>query len=287
MIRTARVWVVAAGLAGVVVGPAAAQEKTETRRQAVLRTSGEFLPNGAGYKVTAVDPDGPCAQMGHATDPTVRGIMDVGDIVVKVDGRAVRDRRGLFDLLNDGQRKNGTVAELSESFATLAAAKADAAKLRRWSAGMQPPDSGWKLRTITIEGADSQSARPKADAGPKTQGLFAAVYDKMERDKQVLDRLKDIVPIDRLKKGKEAGDTMKWVAKMLHDPDAAIEEKAKEGQKELQKQQGLRDYVQNVQDAYKRAKDDMLGMTGPLAEKQFGKVNGLVEKFNREAARLP
>lgn len=206
--------------------------------------------------------------------------------------------------------KDDSAAEFAATCKTLAAAKQEAAGLQKWSQGMQPPTTTWKLKKIYIEGEDAAVGPPK-DAAPKTPNLFTVVEQKMERDKAIMDGLKDLgvgktdtgkfaadlltrpedvltkeVVLNGLKKAASVaeGEAKKkleqMTADLLADPNAKLTEvKGKFG-----------DYLGNVQAAYKRAKDakeEMMGLTGTLAEKKFKDVNTLIDNYNRETANAP
>lgn len=169
--------------------------------------------------------------------------------------------------------KTNAAAELDGSFKTLAAAQAEAARLKRWSDSMQP-GSGWRLQTIFIEGEDAASDKPPAgdkEPSPKVPGFWQAVADHASRGKELLDRLTDLKEI-------------------VEDPDAALARKGKEAQDKLKEYTGLRDYMKNVEGAYaraKEAKDKLLGQEASLTADSFAKVNALVKAYNDAAAGLP
>src|SRR5260370_9851330 len=77
------------------------ESASNRRRQAVLRLNGKFLPNGGGYAVSDIDPDGPGADMRSIDeDRPVRGTLEKGDVITKVGGKSFTDRREFFDRLN-------------------------------------------------------------------------------------------------------------------------------------------------------------------------------------------
>jgi len=82
-------------------------EKTESRRQAVLKVTGTFLPDLGGLKITRAPTSGPGANMDlpNAAKPT-RGILDVGDVITKVEGKKFKDRREFLNLMNAAYKKN-------------------------------------------------------------------------------------------------------------------------------------------------------------------------------------
>lgn len=201
-------------------------------------------------------------------------------------------------------------AEFAGFSKTLAGAQRRAAELKRWSESMQPPDSEWKLRKIFLEGEDAKADPPKA-AGPKVPDFAAALVQKVERDKQVSDALKDL-GVGKTETGKFAADLAQDPAKTLTKEvvlmglNKAISTATGEAKKRLEQEvadflkepnakltgtkEYFSDYLKNVQGAYKRAKDakeELLGLTGSLAEKKFKEVNDLVAAYNREAAKAP
>jgi len=102
---------VAAGVTWAVTPTAAQDEKTESRKQAVLQLTGEFVPDRGGFKVTAAPTEGPGAnlELPNAAQQT-RGILEKGDVITAVEGKAFRDRREFLDLMNDANaRNNGRV----------------------------------------------------------------------------------------------------------------------------------------------------------------------------------
>jgi hypothetical protein len=79
---------------------------------------------------------------------------------------------------------------------------------------------------------------------------------------------------------------VRWVAKLLNDPDAAMKDKTAEGMDQLAKAQGLKDYIKNIQDSYQRAKDAkdmMMSLEKSEMDKQFKSVNDLIARYNKEA----
>lgn len=100
-------------------------EKTESRRQAVLKVTGIFLPDSGGLKITETPTSGPGANMElpYAAPPT-RGILDAGDVITEVEGQRFKDRREFLDLMNAAHKKNGgkvriTVKDASTSKSTV------------------------------------------------------------------------------------------------------------------------------------------------------------------------
>jgi hypothetical protein len=88
----------------------AADPAVPTRIQAMLRISGEFLPDQAGMKLTAVDESGPCGRLDRADAPgKYRGILEKGDIIRTVDGKRFATLADFQKLLNDGHAARGTV----------------------------------------------------------------------------------------------------------------------------------------------------------------------------------
>jgi C-terminal processing protease CtpA/Prc len=82
------------------------KEKTESRKQAVLKVTGTFLPDSGGLKVTETPTSGPGANMEVPGDPNRRGILDAGDIIIEVEGKKFKDRREFLDLMNAAYAKN-------------------------------------------------------------------------------------------------------------------------------------------------------------------------------------
>jgi S1-C subfamily serine protease len=99
-------------------GPADSSEKPRLpgareavrRLQAMLRTRGEYLPDGKGYRITYVASDGPAANLAPDDGESVRGVLDVGDVILAIDGKPFHDRREFLDLMNEAfERKGGKV----------------------------------------------------------------------------------------------------------------------------------------------------------------------------------
>ena len=86
--------------------------KTETRRQAVLGLNGSFLPDAKGFKIAAVDPVGPCAEL-RSADAAAGGSLERGDIVTAIDGRPFADRTEYFALLNQAVKDNKGKAKIT------------------------------------------------------------------------------------------------------------------------------------------------------------------------------
>ena len=91
---------------GVMAGPGPVAHgqapRKEKRVQAVLRLNGTFLLARGGFRISAVDPNGPGAKLElPGADRPTRGILDVGDVITAVEGRRFEDRREFLDLLND------------------------------------------------------------------------------------------------------------------------------------------------------------------------------------------
>jgi hypothetical protein len=78
---------------------------TETRPQAILGMTGDMLPDGMGLKVATVRANGPAAKLTSAAKANIPGILDRGDVITAVDGKAFASWRKYFDLLNDSNRK--------------------------------------------------------------------------------------------------------------------------------------------------------------------------------------
>ena len=132
-------------------------------------------------------------------------------------------------------------------------------------------------RLYIVDPTDGQTA-PK----PRTRSFMDAVYQKIERDKNVQNSLKDL--------GIGKTETGRFAAGLLTDPAKAYSEQLGEKAKTMLKDRGLEDFKNNVAGAYKRArdaKDELIGLTGSLADKNFKEVNGLVAKYNREASSPP
>ena len=85
---------------------APAQQKAEARLQAVLRISGKVLPDGAGFEITALDANGPAANLTPTNGTAVRGILEKGDVIVSVDGKKFSSLHEMMDLLNAGHTAN-------------------------------------------------------------------------------------------------------------------------------------------------------------------------------------
>jgi hypothetical protein len=85
--------------------PAApAEEKTESRLQAVLQVYGTHLPDG-GLQITETPAEGPGANLeSPKAAPRTRGALEKGDVITTVEGQGFRDRRALLDLLNAAYR---------------------------------------------------------------------------------------------------------------------------------------------------------------------------------------
>jgi hypothetical protein len=140
--------------------------------------------------------------------------------------------------------------ELDTTCATLAAAQREAATLKTWSNQMDA-GSDWRLAVILIEGADAQTADSNSSQsdGPKLPSF------------------------------KEALDAVKTAKKIVDDPLKALQDK-------LDPHKGLNDYVKNIEGAYdraKKAKEDVLTLTGKTIDTEFGKVNSLIDKYNSDA----
>ena len=97
-------------LAAIATMAPAADTPVPTRSQAVLRISGDILPDRGGMKVTVVDEDGPCGRLDRADAPgKFRGTMEKGDIILTIDGKAFTTLAEFRKLLNDGQIARGVV----------------------------------------------------------------------------------------------------------------------------------------------------------------------------------
>ncbi len=101
-----------AAVVAVLLGPPLS---AQVRTQAMLRVSGELLPERGGYKLTAVDPNGPCADLDKADFPgpgRMRGILEVGDVILRIDGQSFADLAEFRRLLDAGYRANGGTVRL-------------------------------------------------------------------------------------------------------------------------------------------------------------------------------
>jgi len=153
------------------------------------------------------------------------------------------------------RRFSPEVFEADTTCATLAAAQREAASLKSWSNRMDPT-SDWRLAVILIEGADQ---KPDAASGKDTTPATTAG--------------------PKLPSFHDALEMVATTKKALKDPLKAIEDK-------LEPKKGLKDYVKNIEGAYgraKKAKEDMLQLTGKTIDTELAKVNSLVDKYNSEA----
>src|SRR5438093_10661963 len=122
--------------------------------------------------------------------------------------------------------------------------------------------SSWRLKKIYIEGEDA-TAGPSTNVAPQTPSLIEKVLSAAEK----------------VKDAKEKYDDAKWGMKLLTDPDEAIREKGEEGQKKFGPGSVLKDYADNVKDAYARVKelkDRLLKLDKETMEKSFKKVNDAI-----------
>lgn len=88
----------------------AADPPVPTRSQAVLRISGDILPDRGGMRVTLVDEDGPCGRLDRADAPgKFRGTMEKGDVIRTIDGKRFATLVEFRKLLNDGHTARGAV----------------------------------------------------------------------------------------------------------------------------------------------------------------------------------
>jgi hypothetical protein len=174
--------------------------------------------------------------------------------------------------------KPDSEGELDSFHKTLASAKRAAADLQRWSATMEN-GSQWKLTKIYIDGEDAKNAIPKPKAPPESM-LSTMMFNHTEKNKATWDSLKN---------GQEHADNAIWVATLLSDPEKAMLEKAKQGEDARKAGAVLKDYADNVSDAYKRVKETkekMLTLTQTLTAQDFKKMNDLVATYNKEAANF-
>lgn len=177
------------------------------------------------------------------------------------DGQWVVSYTRMFE---KGDAATGT--ELSTFCRTLAAAKQEAARLQQWSQSMYP-NSSWRLKKIYIEGEDAIAGPPK-DAAPKTPSLIDSTLSAAEKLSEAKKDVKDAM----------------WALKLLTDPDEAIREKGDKEGKKFGPGSVLKEYSNNVKDAYQRAKelkDGLLKLDKKAMDKAFDKVNDGIVKYNR------
>ncbi len=210
-------------------------------------------------------------------------------------------------MFEKGDPSTGT--ELSGIFKTFREAQQHATGLQRWSQSMEQ-GSDWRLKRIYIEGEDANSAA-SGNASPKMPNFFSALEKKLENDKAVSASLEDL-GVGKTQTGKFAVDLLtdpagaltkevvaKGMTKALSVATGEAKKKAEQEVADLLAQPNAKltevkgkfsDYLSNVQDAYKRAKDakdEMMSLTGSLATRKFNEVNTLIEKYNRESGKAP
>jgi hypothetical protein len=210
-------------------------------------------------------------------------------------------------MFEKGDPPTGTA--MSGMFRKLSSARAEAARLQRWSQSMTD-GSEWKLKKIYIEGEDAEGPPPKS-AAPQAPSLFDAVAKKLEHDRAVNDSLRDL-GVGRTETGKLAAELLKDPAGALTKDlvgkglSKAVSVAEGEAKKKLEKEAAdllaqpnakltevkskFKDYLKNVEDAYKRARDaktELMGLTKDQAEKRFKEVNALVDRYNKSAAATP
>lgn len=75
--------------------------------QAVLRITGDILPDRGGFKIATVEANGPATRLEKADAPNApRASLKVGDVITRVDGRAFADLAEFRGLINDAHRTN-------------------------------------------------------------------------------------------------------------------------------------------------------------------------------------
>lgn len=97
-------------LAAAVALAPAADPAVPTRPQALLKVTGEFMPDRGGMRLTEVDESGPCGRLDRADAPgRYRGTLEAGDVIRTVDGNRFATLAEFQKLLNDGYSARGTV----------------------------------------------------------------------------------------------------------------------------------------------------------------------------------
>ena len=145
-------------------------------------------------------------------------------------------------------------------------AKAEATRIQQWDQkDLAKPPVFFRVTKIYIEGEDAKEGPPK-DATPKVPSLAEKAQSAVETAKDVVAKAEPVK--EKIDEAKEGYDRAKWAAEFLADPKAALEKKVEEWEKKAEKDarklgDTLKEYGDNVADAYKRAKDlkdDMLKM---------------------------